>query len=141
MASRPLPIFFLVMYFMFFFAINIGGAFQDFFDMSSDVIFIQGLSHVLIALHSPGWLVALIAAGIGKGINTTITFIPVIASMFLFLAFLQSSGYMARAAFVEVGTQAAALPPEDRVLLFRELEIQPLPATFLLFQPGHRAYF
>lgn len=95
-----LPIFLFVMYLMFFVAINIGGAFQDFFDISSDVIFIQGLSHLLVSLHAPGWLVALIAAGIGKGINTTITFIPVIGMMFLFLAFLQSSGYMARAAFV-----------------------------------------
>ena len=36
----------------------------------------------------------------GKGINTTITFIPVIGAMFLALAFLEDSGYMARAAFV-----------------------------------------
>lgn len=95
-----LPFFLFVMYAMFFFAINIGGAFQDCFDIGSDVIFIQGASHLLASLHAPGWLIAFLAAGIGKGINTTITFIPVIGAMFFFLAFLQASGYMARAAFV-----------------------------------------
>lgn len=95
-----LPIFLFVMYCMFFFAINVGGAFQDFFDISSDTLFIGGLAHLLNSMHAPGWLVAFIANGIGKGINTTITFMPVIGAMFLFLAFLQGSGYMTRAAFV-----------------------------------------
>ncbi len=95
-----IPIFLAVMYGMFLFAINIGGAFQDFFDIGSDTIFVDGLSHLLEQLHSPTWLTALLANGVGKGINTTITFIPVIGAMFLALAFLEDSGYMARAAFV-----------------------------------------
>ncbi len=95
-----IPIFFLVMYVMFFFAINIGGAFQDFFNISSTTIFIKGLSHVLAAIDLPNWTIAILANGVGKGINTTITFIPVIGGMFLFLSFLEDSGYMARAAFV-----------------------------------------
>lgn len=95
-----LPIFLCVMYFMFFFAINVGGAFQDFFDISSDTIFVEGFAHLLTAIGSPTWLTALLANGVGKGINTTLTFIPVIGAMFLFLAFLEDSGYMARAAFV-----------------------------------------
>jgi len=95
-----LPIFILVMYAMFFFAINIGGAFQDFFDISSNTLLVNGLAVGLMHLHTPPWLVAILASGLGKGINTTITFIPVIAGMFLFLSFLEDSGYMARAAFV-----------------------------------------
>lgn len=95
-----LPIFLGVMYLMFFFAINFGGALQDFFDISSDAVFVQGSAALLELLHAPNWLIALIANGVGKGINTTLTFIPVIASMFFFLALLESSGYMARAAFV-----------------------------------------
>jgi ferrous iron transport protein B len=51
-------------------------------------------------MHLPNWLIALLTQGVGKGINTTITFIPVIGAMFLFLSFLEDSGYMARAAFV-----------------------------------------
>lgn len=95
-----IPTFLFVMYLMFVFAINIGGAFQDFFDISSTVIFVNGLTHLLMQWHWPTWLIAIIASGIGKGINTTITFIPVIAAMFLFLAFLEDCGYMARASFV-----------------------------------------
>jgi len=85
---------------MFFFAINIGGAFQDFFDIGSDTIFVEGLAKFLMSLGVPTWLTALLANGVGKGINTTLTFIPVIGAMFIFLAFLEDSGYMARAAFV-----------------------------------------
>ncbi len=42
----------------------------------------------------------IIANGVGGGIQTVATFIPVIACLYLFLAVLESSGYMARAAFV-----------------------------------------
>jgi ferrous iron transport protein B len=95
-----LPIFFGMMYLMFLLAVSVGGAFQDFFDISSDAIFVQGSAWVFTQLHCPNWLIALLANGLGKGINTTLTFTPVIASMFFFLSLLESSGYMARAAFV-----------------------------------------
>ncbi len=95
-----IPIFLAVMYCMFLFAINIGGAFQDFFDIGSNTLFVGGVAQVLTQLHAPTWLIALLANGVGKGINTTVTFIPVIGAMFLFLALLEDSGYMARAAFV-----------------------------------------
>lgn len=106
-----LPIFFAMMYLMFLFAINIGGAFQDFFDQATDTIFVQGSAWLLQQVHAPHWLIALIAHGIGKGINTTLTFIPVIASMFFFLSLLEASGYMARAAFVvDKAMRAMGLP-------------------------------
>lgn len=95
-----IPIFLGMMYLLFVFSINIGGAFQDFFDMTSQAIFVDGLSHVLANIGAPAWLTALLANGIGKGINTTVTFIPVIGALFLFLSFLEDSGYMARAAFI-----------------------------------------
>jgi ferrous iron transport protein B len=106
-----IPIFLLMMYATFFFAINVGGAFQDFFDISSTTIFIDGLTHLLQHLHASSWLIALLANGLGKGINTVLTFIPVIGCMFLFLAILEDSGYMARAAFVvDRLMQAIGLP-------------------------------
>jgi ferrous iron transport protein B len=95
-----LPLFLAMMYFLFFFAINIGGAFQDFFDIASNTIFVDGFSQLLLSLGFPKMVVALLASGVGKGLNTTITFIPVIGALFLFLSFLEDSGYMARAAFV-----------------------------------------
>ncbi len=95
-----IPIFLGMMYLLFFFSINVGGAFQDFFDIGSNTIFVDGLAYWLMQHHAPVWLTALLANGVGKGINTTVTFVPVIGAMFLFLALLEDSGYMARAAFV-----------------------------------------
>lgn len=94
------PIFLIIMYLMFLFAINVGGIFQDFFDLASNAIFVQGSAAILENIHAPHWLIAIIAHGVGQGINTTVTFIPVIAAMFFFLSLLEASGYMARAAFV-----------------------------------------
>lgn len=94
------PIFFAVMYLMFVFAINFGGAFQDFFEIGSDTIFVHGAGYLLQQWGAPTWLIAVVAAGIGMGITTTLGFIPVIGGMFLFLSLLEGSGYMARAAFV-----------------------------------------
>ncbi|WP_051555123.1 Fe(2+) transporter permease subunit FeoB [Legionella fairfieldensis] len=106
-----LPLFFAVMYLMFLFAINIGGVFQDFFDITTNTIFVQGSAWLLQRVHSPDWLIALVANGVGKGINTTLTFIPVIAAMFFFLSLLETSGYMARAAFVvDKAMRALGLP-------------------------------
>ncbi len=94
-----IPFFFFVMYIMFMFSINIGGAFIDFFDISFGAVFVDGSHYVLDPLL-PIWLVTVIADGIGGGIQTVATFIPIIACLYLFMAILESSGYMARAAFV-----------------------------------------
>ncbi len=95
-----LPIFLLMMYLTFMFTINVGGAFIDFFDIAAGALFVDGMGHLLAAVHSPDWLIGLVATGIGGGIQTVATFIPPIAFMFLALALLEGSGYMARAAFV-----------------------------------------
>lgn len=93
------PFFFVVMYLMFMFSINVGSAFIDFFDISVGALLVDG-GHYLLDDHLPVWLVTLVADGIGGGIQTVATFIPVIACLYLFLAILESSGYMSRAAFV-----------------------------------------
>lgn len=93
------PFFFVVMYLMFMFSINIGSAFIDFFDIGVGAVLVDG-GHYLLDDHLPVWLVTLLAEGVGGGIQTVATFIPVIACLYLFLAVLESSGYMSRAAFV-----------------------------------------
>lgn len=93
------PFFFVVMYLMFMFSINIGSAFIDLFDIGVGALLVDG-GHYLLDEHLPVWLVTLLADGIGGGIQTVATFIPVIACLYLFLALLESSGYMSRAAFV-----------------------------------------
>ena len=93
------PFFFVVMYLMFMFSINIGSAFIDFFDIGVGALLVDG-GHYLLDDHLPIWLVTVLADGLGGGIQTVATFIPVIACLYLFLAILESSGYMSRAAFV-----------------------------------------
>jgi len=95
-----IPIFLLMMYLMFMFTINLGGAFIDFFDQAAGAIFVDGFGALLGGLGAPEWLKALLAQGIGGGLQTVATFIPVIGFLYLFLSVLEDSGYMARAAFV-----------------------------------------
>lgn len=95
-----LPLFFGVMYLVFWFSMNVGGAFIDFFDLAGGALLVEGPR----ALQEwAGWdlgPVNLVLQGIGTGLQTVLTFIPVLFALFLVLAFLEDSGYMARAAFV-----------------------------------------
>ncbi|MDY4163245.1 MAG: Fe(2+) transporter permease subunit FeoB [Sutterella sp.] len=95
-----LPIFLFVMYVMFLFTQNLGGAFIDFFDILVGGVLVDGFGELLSAAGTPDWLRVILADGIGGGIQTVSTFIPVVFFLFFFLAILEDSGYMARAAFV-----------------------------------------
>ncbi|PJG57457.1 Fe(2+) transporter permease subunit FeoB [Aeromonas cavernicola] len=95
-----IPFFLLVMYLMFMFAIKVGSAFIDFFDIMGGALFVDGVHHLLGLVNGPDWLGAILADGFGVGLQTVATFIPVIGCLYLFLAVLESSGYLARAAFV-----------------------------------------
>ncbi len=94
------PIFLAIIYLMFTFTINLGGAFVDFFDMAAGALFVDGLGELLTGLGAPDWLRALLADGLGGGVQVVATFIPIIGFLYLFLSFLEGSGYMMRAAFV-----------------------------------------
>ncbi|MDC9593753.1 Fe(2+) transporter permease subunit FeoB [Xenorhabdus sp. IM139775] len=113
-----LPVFLFVMYLMFVLAINIGGALQPIFDVASAAIFIDGMQWLGYTLHFPNWLTVFLAQGIGGGINTVLPLVPQIGMMYLFLSFLEDSGYMARAAFVmDRLMQAIGLPGKSFVPL------------------------
>ncbi|MFP4510962.1 MAG: ferrous iron transport protein B [Spirochaetaceae bacterium] len=95
-----LPIFLGVMYAVFWFTMFVGGGFIDFFDIAFGTVFVDGFGAGLSAIGSPDWLTAILAGGIGSGIQTVATFIPILFAMFAALAVLEDSGYMARAAYV-----------------------------------------
>lgn len=59
-----------------------------------------GASAWLNSLGAPAWLTGLLVDGLISGVGGVITFLPMIALLFLFLSLLEDSGYMARAAFV-----------------------------------------
>jgi ferrous iron transport protein B len=112
------PVFLLAMYLMFVFTMKIGGAFIEFFGLAAEALFVDGAGLLLNAAHAPEWLVVLLATGVGGGIKTVATFIPIIGSLFLFLSFLEDSGYMARAAFVmDRAMRAIGLPGKSFVPL------------------------
>ncbi len=92
--------FMFAMYLMFFFATNVASVFVDFFDIATGALFINGTSQILSMINAPDWLTVVLADGVGAGIQTVATFIPVIGFLFLFLTLLEESGYMVRAAFV-----------------------------------------
>lgn len=104
------PIFLLMMYLLFMFAINVGSAFIDFFDILAGAIFVEYPLQFLAQFNLPAWIITIIE-GIGSGIQTVATFIPVIMCLFIGLSLLETSGYLARAAFVvESVMQKIGLP-------------------------------
>ncbi|MFQ5642419.1 MAG: Fe(2+) transporter permease subunit FeoB [Thiogranum sp.] len=106
-----IPVFLAIMYLMFLFTMNIGGAFIDFFDGAANALFVSGFGELLSNAGAPDWLRILLADGVGGGVQIVATFIPIIAALYLFLSVLEDSGYMARAAFVmDRSMRAIGLP-------------------------------
>ncbi|WP_298439175.1 ferrous iron transport protein B [uncultured Ferrimonas sp.] len=98
-----LPVFLLMMYLTFMFAIHMGAAFIDWFDIMAGTLFVDGTALALESIGAPDLLVGLLSNGVGAGIQTVATFVPVVAFMFIALGVLETSGYLARAAFVVEG--------------------------------------
>ncbi|MBI9109442.1 MAG: Fe(2+) transporter permease subunit FeoB [Spirochaetales bacterium] len=106
-----IPIFIGIMYLVFWVTMSIGGAFIDWFDIVFGGFFVDGLGALLSNIGSPDWLTSIIAGGVGGGIQTVSTFVPIIFVMFFMLAILEDSGYMSRAAFVmDRAMKAIGLP-------------------------------
>ena len=83
----------------------------DFFDISFGALFVDGFSRLLESIGSPSWLTAILAGGVGAGIQTVATLLPIRFMMFFMLALLEDSGYMSRAAFVmDRALRAIGLP-------------------------------
>ncbi len=94
------PIFLFVIYLMFMFTINVGSAFIDLFDITAMALFVEGPRQLYAYLGFPDWISTFLADGVGGGAQLVASFIPVIGCMFLFLSFLEDSGYLGRAAFI-----------------------------------------
>lgn len=95
-----MPILFLLMYLAFGITVYVGGSIQTFFSTILQYLFIDKPAELLHFIQAPPWGKTLFIEGLGMGLVTTFSFIPVIGGMFFCLSFLETSGYMARAAFV-----------------------------------------
>jgi len=112
------PLFLFTTYLMFMFTIVFGGALIDVFDLTTQAILVDGGSAWLTSLGFPVWLITLLAKGVGGGVQVVSTFIPIIGSLYLFLAMLEDSGYLARGAFVmDRFMQAIGLPGKSFIPL------------------------
>ena len=97
-----LPIFAVVMWIVYYVSVTTVGGFVT--DWTNDVLFGEiippAIENVLNAIHCADWLQGLILDGIVAGVGAVLGFVPQMLVLFLFLAFLESCGYMARVAFI-----------------------------------------
>ena len=96
-----IPIFFAAMWAVFKFTTDVAGAFLNWIDAT-----IAGpVGHLVRSLTEAvglggTWVESLLADGVIAGVGAVLVFVPVLFSLYIALAFLEDSGYMARAAFV-----------------------------------------
>ena len=97
-----LPIFALVMFVVYYGSVTTVGTIVT--DWTNDVLFGEiippAIESVLVSLNCADWLQGLILDGIVGGVGAVLGFVPQMFVLFLFLAFLEGCGYMARIAFI-----------------------------------------
>ena len=97
-----LPIFAVVMFIVYYVSITTVGGFLT--DWTNDVLFGEiippAIQSGLDAIGCAAWLEGLILDGIVAGVGAVLGFVPQMLVLFIFLAFLESCGYMARVAFI-----------------------------------------
>lgn len=96
------PMFLLIMAFVFFLTFTVGDALKGYFEIGLDYVS-QAVRDFLVTVHTSEWLISLLVDGIIAGVGGILTFIPNIFILFLALAILEDSGYMARVAYVMDG--------------------------------------
>ena len=97
-----LPIFAAIMFLVYFISVTTVGTWVT--DWTNDVLFGEiippAVEGFLVSINCADWLQGLILDGIIGGVGAVLGFVPQMLVLFLFLAFLEACGYMARVAFV-----------------------------------------
>ncbi len=97
-----IPFFLMIIGFVFFLTFTVGDLLKGVFEIGLDW-FSGSTDGLLVSLGTTAWLRSLIIDGIIAGVGGILTFIPNIFILFLALAILEDSGYMARVAYVMDG--------------------------------------
>ena len=97
-----IPVFLVIMAVIFFLTFTVGDWIKGYFEMGIDWISSAAESG-LLAVNAGGIVTSLVVDGIIGGVGTIVTFLPNILILFLCLALLEDSGYMARVAYVMEG--------------------------------------
>ncbi|NHC39915.1 ferrous iron transport protein B [Bacillus sp. MM2020_1] len=96
-----MPIFLLLMYFMFMLTFDwLGTPLSDLLDGFLTGPITVGFEKVLTAIHASDFIHALIIEGLVAGVGGVLVFVPQIFILFFFISLLEDSGYMARVALV-----------------------------------------
>ena len=97
-----LPIFAVIMWIVYYVSVTTVGTFVT--DWTNDVLFGDiippAVEGVLVSMNCADWLQGLILDGIVGGVGAVLGFVPQMLVLFIFLAFLEACGYMARVAFI-----------------------------------------
>ncbi|MCH5266711.1 MAG: ferrous iron transport protein B [Lachnospiraceae bacterium] len=97
-----LPIFAFIMFIVYYVSVTTVGDWVT--GWTNDTLFgewiIPGATSVLESIHCADWLTSLVADGIIGGVGAVLGFVPQMLILFIFLAFLEACGYMARVAFI-----------------------------------------
>ena len=93
-----LPIFFGIMYLLFQGIFFVGEPLQIWVGEALNLLRSSALDPALAGL--PTWLSGLLLDGIYNGVATVAAFVPIIILFFLFMAMVEDSGYLSRAAFL-----------------------------------------
>lgn len=97
-----IPVFLGIMAVTFFFTFTVGDWIKGYFELGIDWVS-ELVQRGLTALNAGMPLTSLVVDGIIGGVGTIVTFLPNILILFLCLALLEDSGYMARVAYVMEG--------------------------------------
>ena len=97
-----LPIFLGIMALVFLFTFHIGDLVKGVFEVGLEA-FSNSVSYILESINAGLFITSLIVDGIIAGVGGILTFLPNIFILFLALAYLEDSGYMARVAYVMDG--------------------------------------
>jgi len=96
-----IPIFLIAMWFVFQMTAGVSGAYLDWVDGVIGGPITRWVVAILNAIGLGGtWFESLMVDGIIAGVGGVLVFVPVLLFLYFFLALLEDSGYMARAAFV-----------------------------------------
>lgn len=95
-----LPVFFAVMYIVFRLVIDVSSPFLDWMDAVVNGPIARWLRLLLDLVSAPAWTRSLVVDGIVAGVGGVLVFVPGLLMLYFFLALLEDSGYMSRAAFV-----------------------------------------
>ena len=97
-----LPIFAAVMWLVYYVSVTTVGSILT--DWTNDTLFgewiIPAAQSFFEGIGCADWLTGLIVDGVISGVGAVLGFVPQMLVLFLFLAFLESCGYMARIAFI-----------------------------------------